>query len=49
MFVELSTLPHYQIIAVNLSKQKELDADSIAIQLIESYGMLVTNSQVCTI
>ena len=40
---------HYNLIAVDLSKQKELDADSRAIQQIEFYGMLNTNSQVCTI
>ena len=31
---------HYQLIAVSISKQKELDADSRAIQQIEFYGML---------
>ena len=40
---------HYQLIAVDLSKQKELDADSRAIQQIEFYGVLKTNSQVCTV
>ena len=40
---------HYQLIAVDLSKQKELDADPRAIQQIEFYGMLKINSQVCTI
>ena len=40
---------HYRLIAVDLSKQKELDADSRAIQQIEFYGMLKTNSQVCTV
>ena len=40
---------HYKLIAVDLSKQKELDADPRAIQQIEFYGMLKTNSQVCTI
>ena len=40
---------HYQLIAVDLSKQKELDADSRAIQQIEFYGMLKTNSQVSRI
>ena len=40
---------HYQLIAVNLSKQKELDADPRAIQQIEFNGMLNTNSQVCTV
>ena len=38
----------YQLIAVDLSKQKELDADPRAIQKIEFYGKLGTNSQVCT-
>ena len=40
---------HYNLIAVDLSKQKELDADSRVIQQIEFYGMLKTNSQVCTV
>ena len=40
---------HYQLIAVDLSKQKELDADSRAIQQIEFHGMLKTNSQACTV
>ena len=40
---------HYQLIAVNLSKQKELDADPRAIQQIEFYGLLIANSQVCTV
>ena len=40
---------HYQLIAVDLSKQKELDADPRAIQQIEFYGMLNTNSQVRTV
>ena len=40
---------HYQLIAVDFSKQKELDADSRAIQQIEFYGMFKTKSQVCTI
>ena len=35
---------HYNIIAVDLSKKKELDADSRAMQQIEFYGMLKTNS-----
>ena len=30
---------HYQLIAVDLSKQKELDADPRAFQQIEFYGM----------
>ena len=40
---------HYQLIAVDLSKQKELDADPRAIQQIESYGKLGIDSQVCTV
>ena len=39
---------HYNLIAIDLSKQKELDADSRAIQQIEFYGMLKTKSQICT-
>ena len=35
---------HYNLIAVDLSKQKELDVDSRAIQQIAFYGMLKTNS-----
>ena len=42
-------LKHYQLIAVDLSEQKELDADPRAIQQIEFYGKLETNSQVCTV
>ena len=37
------------LIAVDLSKQKELNADSRAIQQNEFYGMLKNNSQVCTV
>ena len=40
---------HYNLIAVDLNKQKELDADSRAVKQIEFYGMLKTNSQVCTV
>ena len=40
---------HYQLIAVECSRQKELDADSRAIHQIQFYGMLKTNSQVCTV
>ena len=40
---------HYHLTAVDLSKQKQLDADSRAIQQIEFYGMLKTNSQVCRV
>ena len=38
---------HYQLIAVDLSKQKELDADPKDNQQIEFYGKLRTYSQVC--
>ena len=40
---------HYQLIAVDLSKQKELDADPRAVQQTEFSGKLETNSQVCTV
>ena len=40
---------HYQLIAVDLSEQKELDPDPRAIQQIEFYGKLGTHSQVCTV
>ena len=40
---------HYELIAVDLSKQKELDADPRAIQQIEFYGKLESNSQLCTV
>ena len=40
---------HYQLIAVVISKQKELDADSRAIQQNEFYGMLETHSQKCIV
>ena len=40
---------HYQLIAVDLSKQKELDAGPRATQQIEFYGKLENNSQVCTV
>ena len=40
---------HYHLTAVDLSKQKELDADPKANQQIEFYGKLRTNSQVCTV
>ena len=40
---------NHQLIAVDLSKQKELGADPRAIQQIEFYGMLNTDSQVCTV
>ena len=38
----------YQLIAVDLSKQKELDTDPRAIKEIEFHGMLNTNSEACT-
>ena len=37
---------HYKLVAVNLSKQKELDADPRAIQQIEFKYMLRTNSTI---
>ena len=40
---------YYQLIAVDLSKQKEFDADPRAIQQIEFHGILKTNSKVCTV
>ena len=40
---------YYNLIAIDLSKQKEFDADLRAIQQIEFYGMPKTNSQVCTV
>ena len=40
---------HYQLIAVDLSKQKELDADPRAIQQIVFHGKLENNSQVCLV
>ena len=40
---------HYNLIAVDFSIQKELGADSRAIQQTEFCGMLKTNSQVCTV
>ena len=50
MFVDYQYFKdHYNLIAVDLRKQKKLDPDSSAIQQIEFYGMLKTNSQVCTI
>ena len=40
---------YYQLIAIDLSKQKEVDADPRAIQQTELCGTLRTDSQVCTI
>ena len=37
---------HYKLVAVDLSKQKELDADPRAIQQIEFKCMLGTNSTI---
>ena len=37
---------NYQLIAIDLSKQRELDADLQAIQQIEFIGMLKTTSNV---
>ena len=42
-------MDHYRLIAVDLSKQKELDANPRASQQIEFDGKLGTNSQVCTV
>ena len=39
---------HYNLISIDLSKQKELDDDSRAVQQIEFYGTK-TNLQVCTV
>ena len=51
MFVRLSVLQrdHFNLIAVDISKQKELNADSRTIQQIEFYGMLKFHPQVCTV
>ena len=40
---------HFQLIAVDLSKQKELDADPKANQKIEFYGKPGTDSQICIV
>ena len=40
---------HYQLIAIDLSKRKALDADPRATQQVQFYGMLKTNSGVCTV
>ena len=40
---------HYNLIVIDLSRQKELDANSRAVQQFEFYGMLKTNSHVCTV
>ena len=40
---------HYNLIATDLSKQKELDVVSRAIQQIEFYGILKNNSQLCKV
>ena len=40
---------HYNLIAFDLSNQKELDADSRVIEQTEFYEMLKTKSQVCTV
>ena len=42
-------LKNYQIICCNLSKQKQLDADTSSIQQTEFYGKLEANSQVGTV
>ena len=40
---------HYKLTVFDLSKQKELDADSRAMQQIEFYAVLKTNSEICTV
>ena len=40
---------HDQLAIVDLSRQKELDADPRAIQQIEFYALLKAKSQVCTV
>ena len=40
---------HYQLIAVDFSKQKELDSDPRSNQKIQFYEKLETNWQVCTV
>ena len=40
---------HYKIIPADLSEEKQVDADPRSIQETEFYGMLQTNSQVCTV
>ena len=40
---------HDQLAILDLSRQKELDADPRAIQQIEFYGLLKAQSQVCTV
>ena len=40
---------HYKLVAVDLSKRKELDANLRAVHQIEFYGMLKSNSQICTV
>ena len=41
MFIDYDNIKnHYRLIAVNLSRQKELDADPKAIQKIELVGQL---------
>ena len=40
---------HYNLIAIDLSKLKDLNADSRAFQQIEFFGMLKTTTRVCTI
>ena len=40
---------HHQLVAFDLSKQKELDVDPKDNQQIEFYGKLRTNSQVCSV
>ena len=44
--VILKNIENYKLVAVDLSKQKELDADPRAIQQIEFKYMLGTNSTI---
>ena len=41
------SLKDYQLIAADLPKQTELDADPRTIQQVEFYGKSATNSQAC--
>ena len=40
---------HHNLIAIDLIRRKEFSTDSREIQQIKFYGMLKTNSQVCTV
>ena len=45
----IDQLNQYQLFAVDLSNQKEVDADPRATQQIKFYGMINTNSRVCRV